>query len=115
MAHSNETTAEKYERMCFTKNRYPSKEDADRAARNSTRTYRERYSAYLCPFCHTWHIGHNPKKVKYVDEHRHEAYMKEMRHRRWKREEERRKRPKKGQKKHVQTGMDDQSGSDQEE
>lgn len=96
-----ESQTDKYNRMCFTKVRYPSKDQADVAARNSTRTYRETYSTYNCPFCHTWHIGHSPSKEKYREKHKHEAYLSEMRKRKQRREKERREKPKKGEKKRV--------------
>jgi len=99
-----ETQTEKYERMCFTKVKYPTKEQADVAARNSTRTYRETYSTYQCPFCHTWHIGHTPKKDRYVEDRKHEAYLSEMRQRKKRREMERRLKPKKGEKKRDNSG-----------
>jgi len=105
-----ESQTEKYNRMCFTKVRYPSAESANVAAKNSTRTYRELYSAYTCPFCHTWHIGHNPKKDRYREEHKHEAYLLDMRKRKERREEDRRKRPKKGEKKRVKARVDDKHG-----
>ena len=103
----------RYQRMCFAKVRYASKGDANEAAIAMTRTHRASYSAYECPFCHTWHIGHNPKRGMYVGEHRHEAYLAEMRRRKWKREEDRKKRPKKGQKKRDKTRVDNQYRSEE--
>ena len=50
-------------KRCGDKIRYPDKQSANGAATAITHREGQKYRAYSCPYCHSYHIGHIDKKV----------------------------------------------------
>lgn len=49
---------------CLKKRSYPSHEIALQIAGIVSKKYNDKVHAYVCTFCHQWHIGHMPKRME---------------------------------------------------
>jgi len=62
------TLEEIKEKTCGSKVKYLARADAREARKRFYNQHREKMSAYLCPFCGFYHIGHKyPKEIKQND------------------------------------------------
>lgn len=51
-------------KACGNKVKHANLANAQIAAHNSARKFKQRLSAYKCQYCGSYHVGHTPKAVK---------------------------------------------------